>query len=410
MNGNAVKFGDNTYPAKIWDLIIDGCICINNTFSIDTETTLIEPGQTPDYVIGTCFNGKTVYLLKRESVSEFVELHKNCIWFFHNAAFDIAVIERLTNFRFYKLIENHRIIDTAILYRLIRIAKAGHPNGQYNLGYLSFEYLDIELPKKELDEEGNEIRKNFGKFLNSDLTVDYERIPEQYYQYALLDAIATYFLAEKLIFEADDIIKKFKLPTRFGLLTHQIQLMGDYALYKISQNGMCIDTELVDNVCNELQQHQQEYLKILNTYEYYPKQKNNKKVLDKILRNIEITHSIFLPNTVSGKYKSAKEDILKEYTHLNFIYEYIEYHKCNKLINTFLNKFNIKKVYPNYRLIVATGRTSCSKPNVQNLPRKGRTREVFIPTEGYLLLAVDYSQIELITLALIIFKKFGSSK
>ncbi|MBP7654000.1 hypothetical protein KA977_11295, partial [Candidatus Dependentiae bacterium] len=61
-------------------------------------------------------------------------------------------------------------------------------------------------------------------------------------------------------------------------------------------------------------------------------------------------------------------------------------------------------------LIVATGRTSCSKPNVQNLPRKGRPREVFIPTEGYLLLAVDYSQIELITLALIIFKKFGSSK
>lgn len=49
--------------------------------------------------------------------------------------------------------------------------------------------------------------------------------------------------------------------------------------------------------------------------------------------------------------------------------------------------------------LVASGRTSCQKPNLQNPPRKGGVRECFVPRAGHWFLSVDYSFIELCTWA-----------
>lgn len=66
-------------------------------------------------------------------------------------------------------------------------------------------------------------------------------------------------------------------------------------------------------------------------------------------------------------------------------------------------------IHPSWNPIVATGRTSCSKPNMQNLPRGDDIRECVIPREGFVLCVLDYVTAELCTLAQTCLDLFGRS-
>ena len=68
-----------------------------------------------------------------------------------------------------------------------------------------------------------------------------------------------------------------------------------------------------------------------------------------------------------------------------------------------------RTVHPSYRTLMKTGRTSCSKPNMQNPPRAGGFRECFEPRPGCVFVLCDYSQIELLALAQCHIWLFGSS-
>lgn len=60
--------------------------------------------------------------------------------------------------------------------------------------------------------------------------------------------------------------------------------------------------------------------------------------------------------------------------------------------------------------MVWTGRTSSSKPNVQNVRRLPGIRECFIPRDGYVFLECDYPSIELYTLAEVCAFRVGFSR
>lgn len=66
-------------------------------------------------------------------------------------------------------------------------------------------------------------------------------------------------------------------------------------------------------------------------------------------------------------------------------------------------------INPGWNVLVATGRTSCREPNLQNLPRKGGIRECFVPRAGWLYAAADYSTLELCALAQVCLDLFGWS-
>jgi DNA polymerase I-like protein with 3'-5' exonuclease and polymerase domains len=74
-------------------------------------------------------------------------------------------------------------------------------------------------------------------------------------------------------------------------------------------------------------------------------------------------------------------------------------------------------VYPQYKTLVKTGRTSSfndkerdSGLNIQQIPREPWFRSMFVPRPGYKLVTVDYSFIELRTLASVCLARYGWSK
>ena len=84
-----------------------------------------------------------------------------------------------------------------------------------------------------------------------------------------------------------------------------------------------------------------------------------------------------------------------------------------KLLSTFvpvLLQGTSMPINPRWNTLVATGRTSGSNPNLQQLPRKGGVRECFIPRPGYWYAACDYSAVELCTLSQVCMTLFGYSK
>jgi DNA polymerase-1 len=86
------------------------------------------------------------------------------------------------------------------------------------------------------------------------------------------------------------------------------------------------------------------------------------------------------------------------------------YRKLSKLMSTYVDALPplvceaTGRIHPSFnQLGAATGRMSASNPNVQNIPIRGeegaRIREAFVPADGRVLLAADYSQVELRILA-----------
>lgn len=113
-----------------------------------------------------------------------------------------------------------------------------------------------------------------------------------------------------------------------------------------------------------------------------------------------------LAKTPTGQ-PSTGEPVLAE---LALTYEFpsliLEYRSLSKLKSTYTDKLPLQikdesgRVHTSYhQAVTATGRLSSSDPNLQNIPVRsdlGRAiRKAFIAPKGYLIAAIDYSQIEL---------------
>lgn len=114
--------------------------------------------------------------------------------------------------------------------------------------------------------------------------------------------------------------------------------------------------------------------------------------------------------TKTGAY-STDEEVLRELAQREKIAEYmLTYRKYSKLKNTYLDVFptlvhkKTNRIHASFnQTVTATGRLSSSDPNLQNIPARGDEgkdiRNTFIAEKGNVLIAADYSQIELRLLA-----------
>jgi DNA polymerase-1 len=111
--------------------------------------------------------------------------------------------------------------------------------------------------------------------------------------------------------------------------------------------------------------------------------------------------------TKTGQYATGEDVLSYLAKDHQIIRDILEYRQYNKLKSTYVdalpNEINSKtgRIHTEYaQAVAATGRLSSNNPNLQNIPiRTERGREVrkaFIPrNEDFVLLAADYSQIEL---------------
>jgi DNA polymerase-1 len=108
---------------------------------------------------------------------------------------------------------------------------------------------------------------------------------------------------------------------------------------------------------------------------------------------------------------STSLDILEELAAVHPLARHVlDYRQMSKLKSTYADALPLLidpetgRIHTSYNQTVAsTGRLSSSDPNLQNIPARGawgtRFRRAFIPDKGHVLLAADYSQVELRVLA-----------
>jgi hypothetical protein len=218
---------------------------------------------------------------------------------------------------------------------------------------------------------------------------------------------------------------------RFGPLTEQIQVQGSIALPQLTRTGMCLDSPRVIELQETYRRRLDEIIEtFLRDYPDVIKRnrdgsvKHNSRSLtpavnenvlrQRLLQAVEEIESkgggkIKLPITPKGKVSTSAKAWTTYADKHSLIKLWVEREKASKLCE-FFNNLKTSVVHPRYNALLRTGRTSCTKPNVQQVPRDGGFRELFVPSAGHLLLAIDYGYIELRTLAAVCEARYGQSR
>lgn len=379
-----MEFNNKTYQIKIWNNEKLG-----NIIAFDTETTLVPFILTPDIVTFQAYAGTdTVYFVRKNDLEAFLNRHYDSTLVAHNAKFDMDVLIKAGVRRewIYDIYDRNKIHDTSLLYRLLHLAAIGQVPFKYNLQLLTKKYMNVEIEKDER-------RENFAQFINTDIL----EIPQDYLEYAAIDVIATfhvYFALLSLIRPYD----KYKT-----LLSHDIQAKGDFALGHIYKNGIGFDLSQRDEWLAGVDKQLEQQESILATYGVVRGVKGYNDRVERVFKFLDIE----LPRTETGALSTKRED-LEPYQGVPFVDAYLKFMELEKA-SSFVREISSERIHPKYNTILNTGRTSCSKPNFQQLPRVGGIREMFRASSGNTFLITDYSTLELATLSQVMYREYGHS-
>ncbi len=412
-----VSFRGRDYPYSYWTPQTGS---LGGVFAYDTETEAVSaPSVVPGYVLGTAFNGSRAYAIRRQDLAAFWLLHRESKVRMHTAAFDIGVSEAAGGNEKggdpHAMIAEGRILDVSILYRLWHGATVGTMPHKFNLALMCRELLETELEKDDA------VRLDFGRFLRQG-AVDYAAIPPEHLVYAARDAIATYQLGDWLEAPCRKIHEQRIAPAdgpdgrefrefRYGLLGHDIQLKAEIALKAIERNGIGVDAQAASRLEASLDERIAACRDVLACYGYHPGVKGNQTVFGQVIKVIERERGVTIPLTPKSRRKSQAADDLAPIADHEFVAAFLGIKELSKLASTYLANMKAPggRVHPRYTTLVTTGRTSCSSPNVQNIPREGGIRECFVPSPGHVFISCDYRALELCTLAQTAYARYGRS-
>lgn len=95
---------------------------------------------------------------------------------------------------------------------------------------------------------------------------------------------------------------------------------------------------------------------------------------------------------------SVSSDVLVNYVGNPVVDDLLEYRRLTKL-ETFIKSWEEiqvdDRIYPSFNITARTGRTTCSNPNIQQIPQDKNVRNLIEARPGWKIKEQDYSQIEL---------------
>lgn len=355
-------------------------------FCFDTETTGLDPHTSE--IVGLAISFKThqaFYIPFPKDNSDAKKLfgefkgvmeNKNIRKIGQNIKYDISILKQ------YDITVKGEIFDTMIAHYLLQ------PDLRHNLNYLSEQYLGYKPINIE------ELIGKKGAKQESMRNVPAEKIKD----YACEDADLTLQLKE--IFEPE--LEKAYLDNL--AITVEMPLIP--VLADMEKSGIKVDTNALNDFAKTLNKE------LINIEEKILEQAGIQFNISspKQLGEVLFEHMKLDPNakkTKSKQYSTSEETLQKLTDKHPIINDILEFRSLKKLLSTYVEALpklineNTGKIHTSYnQAVAATGRLSSQNPNLQNIPiREERGREIrkaFIPSDkDHILLAADYSQIEL---------------
>ena len=352
----------------------------------DTETTGLNPITAE--LVGIAFSweaGKGFYIPVpegKEAAQEVVEMFRP---FFENKAiekigqnlkYDIKVLSK------YDITVKGKLFDTMLAHYLI------NPDMRHNMDVLAETYLNYTPIS---------ITELIGKKGKNQLSMRQVPISQQT-EYAVEDADITYQLKEhfeKELGEANTqkLFNEIEVPL--------LRVLADMEL-----EGINLDKGFLENLSEELNSD----IKKLEAdiYEGAGEEFNiaSPRQLGEILfGKLKLVDKP--KKTKTGQYSTAEDVLSYLAKDHKIISDVLAYRGLTKLKSTYVDALpeqveeSTHRVHTDYmQTVAATGRLSSNNPNLQNIPirtERGRqVRKAFIPRDNdHILLAADYSQIEL---------------
>ena len=352
----------------------------------DTETTSINPLEAE--LVGIAFSwaaGKGFYVPFPEEREKAMVVIEKLRPFFEtediekigqNLKYDIKVMHN------YGVDVKGKLFDTMLAHYLI------NPDMRHNMDVLSETYLNYTPVS---------ITELIGKKGKNQLSM--RQVPlEKQTEYAVEDADVTYQLAQKFRPE----LTEAKTDTLFeGIEVPLLRVLAD-----MEREGINLDESFLNDLSTVLDKDIKELEGKI--YEQAGEQFNigSPKQLGEILfGKMKLVDKP--KKTKTGQFSTSEEVLSYLAKDHEIIQNVLDYRGLTKLKSTYVDALpnevqkHSGRVHTDYmQTVAATGRLSSNNPNLQNIPirtERGRqVRKAFIPRdENYVLLAADYSQIEL---------------
>ncbi len=451
---NSVSIGEKTFPYHFWEgqrlNLLSSCPYV----AFDTETEITDlTRQIPRLALATYSIGSRHGLLHPDRIADFILKHPDARFVFHNASFDFWVVDQ--NLReqgadrareiWWDACDQNRMHDTMLLDALIRLAQGRAQKFKASdkdwlplrdLAEVAADYTSLRITKDD------PYRTRYGEIIGK----DWSDVDHGFFDYAIKDSIVTYRSYLSMIDKAECLMRDHGYDSkksrqdrheivpdaikRFGLLTEHVQVKGAIALAQLTRTGMTLDLPRVTDLQKQYRKQLDEIIRTflreypdviklapdgsvrLNAKSQTPGVNEN-VLRQRLLQAVEVINTngdeIKVPMTPKGKISTSAKEWTPHADKHPLIKLWVEREKVSKMCE-FFNNLQAGVVHPKYNVLLRTGRTSCTSPNIQQIPRDGGFRELFVPSPGHLLLAIDYGFIELRTLAAICEARYGQSR